>query len=105
MSAPKPIPIYRYRRFSLSFREVEDLLAERRIQVSYESIRQWCSKFGPEYAAKLFLRKLLKGQRSEPRRLVMVGNRFRVGRHLLRAANHRMLRSRAFVEWNAVTCA
>ena len=32
-------------------------------------------------------------------------NLFRVGRHLLRAANHRMLRSRAFLVWNAVTCA
>ena len=33
----------------------------------------------------------------------MVGNLFRVGRHLLRAANHRLMRSRAFVEWGAVT--
>jgi putative transposase len=33
----------------------------------------------------------------------MVENLFRVGRHLLRAANQRLLRSRAFVEWNAVT--
>ena len=31
-------------------------------------------------------------------------NLFRVGRHLLRAANYRMLRARAFVVWNAVTC-
>jgi len=35
----------------------------------------------------------------------MIGNLFRVGRHLLRAANHRLLRSRAFVDWNTVTCA
>ncbi len=32
-------------------------------------------------------------------------NLFRVGRHLLRAANYRMLRAHAFVVWNAVTCA
>ncbi len=32
-------------------------------------------------------------------------NLFRVGRHLLRAANYRILRARAFVVWNAVTCA
>ena len=32
-------------------------------------------------------------------------NLFRVGRHLLRAANYRMLRARAFVAWNVVTCA
>ncbi len=35
----------------------------------------------------------------------VVQNLFRVGRHLLRAAHHRALRTRAFVEWNVVTCA
>ena len=40
-------------RFCLSLRDVEDLLAERGIAVSYESIRQWCNQFGPEYARKL----------------------------------------------------
>ena len=34
----------------------------------------------------------------------VVQNLFRVGRHLLRAAHHRLLRTRAFVEWDAVTC-
>ncbi len=34
-----------------------------------------------------------------------VQNLFRVGRHLLRATHHRLLRTRAFVEWEAVTCA
>ena len=33
-------------RFSLSFRDVEDLLAERGITVTYETIRQWCLTFG-----------------------------------------------------------
>ena len=41
------------RRFSLSFRDVEDLLAERGIIASYETIRLWCQKFGPDYARKL----------------------------------------------------
>ncbi len=189
------------------------------IIVSYETIRQWCQEFGPEYARRLkrrqgrlgdtwhldelfvtiqgqrrylwravdrdgdvidilvqprrdrhaaerFFRKLLKGPGREPRRLVtdklrsyavarrtimpsvahdtsqyannraevshqptrqrergmrrfkstaqpqrflsvhgITQNLFRVGRHLLRAANYRMLRARAFVVWNAVTCA
>ena len=211
--------IWLYHRFCLSFRDVEDLLAERGIIVSYESIRQWCRKFGPAYAralkrrqgrmgdtwhldelfvtiqgqrqylwravdqdgdvidillqprrdrraAERFFRKLLKGQGREPRRLVtdklrsysaahrtvmpsvvhdtgryannraevshqptrqrerqmrgfkssaqaqrflavhgITQNLFRVGRHLLRAANQRMLRARAFLVWNAVTCA
>ena len=39
--------VWVYHRFCLSFRDVEDLLAERGIIVSYEAIRQWCSKFGP----------------------------------------------------------
>ncbi len=203
--------VWMYHRFSLSLRDVEDLLAQRGIVVSYETIRQWCEKFGQDYAAKLkrrqgrlgdtwhldevfvtirgqrqylwravdqdgdlidilvqprrncraaekFFRKLLKGQGCEPRRLVtdklrsysaarrivmpsvihdtsqyannrvevshqptrrrerqmqrfksaghgLVGNLFRVGRHLLRAAHHRLFRERAFQVWNAVTSA
>jgi putative transposase len=39
-----------YHRFCLRFGGVEDLLAECGIVVSYETIRQWCRKFGPPYA-------------------------------------------------------
>jgi putative transposase len=211
--------VWLYHRFGLSFREVEELLAKRGIVVSYESIRQWCCKFGPEYArnlrrrkgrlgdvwhldevfvniqgqrhylwravdqdgdvidilvqrrrngraAKRFFRKLLKGQGREPWRLVtdklrsyaaahrdvlpsvphdttqyannraqvshqptrqggrlmrgfksagqaqrflsvhgVIQNLFRLGRHLLRAAHYRLLRSRCFKEWSAATAA
>ncbi len=45
--------VWLYHRFCLSLRDVEDLLAERGIEVSYESIRHWCARFGPEYAHKL----------------------------------------------------
>src|SRR5262245_46888694 len=45
--------VWAYHRFCLSFRDVEDLLAERGIIVSYESIRQWCQKFGADYARRL----------------------------------------------------
>ena len=45
--------VWLYHRFSLSHRDIEDLLAERRISVSYESIRLWCNKFGPKYAKRL----------------------------------------------------
>lgn len=209
--------VWLYYRFSLSFRDVLDLLAQRGIVVSYETIRQWCEKFGPDYAAKLkrrrgrlgdtwlldevfvtirgkrqylwravdqdgdlidllvqprrnrraaekFFRKLLKGEGCEPRQIVtdklrsysaahrivmpsvihdtkqyannraevshqptrqrerqmrgfksaggtqrflavhgLVGNLFRVGRHLLRAVHHRLFRKRAFEVWNTVT--
>jgi hypothetical protein len=39
--------IWLYYRFTLGFRDVEDLLAERGIIVSYETIRRWANHFGP----------------------------------------------------------
>jgi putative transposase len=45
--------VWLYHRFCLSFREVEELLAERGVTVTYETVRQWCQKFGPAYARKL----------------------------------------------------
>ena len=45
--------IWLYLRFSLSLRDVEDLLAERGIGLSYESIRRWVNHFGPLIAADL----------------------------------------------------
>jgi len=45
--------VWLYHRFCLSFREMEELLAERDITVTYETVRQWCRKFGPAYARKL----------------------------------------------------
>ena len=45
--------IWLYLRFSLSFRDVEDLLAERGVTVSYETIRRWVNHFGPLIAADL----------------------------------------------------
>jgi putative transposase len=210
--------VWLYFRFCLSFRDVEDLLAERGVTVSYETIRQWSRKFGSEYARRLkhrqgrlgdtwhldelfvtiqgqrqylwravdqdgdvidilvqprrdrcaaerFFRKLLKGQGTEPLRLVtdklrsygaahrtiipsvihdtrryannraevshqptrqrerqmrrfksarqaqrflsvhgLVGNLFRVGRHLLSSTHHRELRERSFLIWRQETC-
>jgi putative transposase len=211
--------VWLYHRFCMSFRDTEDLLAQRGVTVSYEAIRQWCRTFGPEYArrlrrrrghvgdtwyldelfvhiqgrqqylwravdqdgdvidilvqsrrdrcaAKRFFRKLLKGQGRVPRRLItdklrsysvahrtvmpsvvhsteqyennrvevshqptrhrerqmrrfksarhaqrflsvhgLVQNLFRVGRHLLRAVHHRLLRTHSFLVWDEVTCA
>jgi putative transposase len=66
--APSELPSYRgyrypaeiisyavwlYDRFSLSLRDVEELLAERGVTVTYETIRAWCAKFAPIYAAGL----------------------------------------------------
>jgi putative transposase len=211
--------VWLYHRFTLSFRDVEDLLAERGIIVSYEAIRYWCLKFGPTYARNLrrkqgrlgdiwhvdelfitiqgkhlylwravdqdgdvidilvtqrrdrraatrFFRNMLNHQRQAPWQLITdqlrsyaaahreifpsvehrtgqyennraeashqptrqkerqmrrfksivqaqrflsvhgpIQNLFRVGRHHLKAAHHRLLRARAFSEWRALTCA
>lgn len=45
--------VWLYYRFCLSYRDVEDLLSERGIGVSYETIRRWCIRFGPVYANRL----------------------------------------------------
>src|SRR5271165_6003932 len=45
--------IWLYLRFRLSFRDVEDLLAERGIAISYETVRRWVNHFGPIIAAEL----------------------------------------------------
>ena len=209
--------VWLYYKFGLSLRNVEDLLAERGIVVSYETIRRWCARFGLEYvrrlrrrqgrlgdtwfldevfvtingerqylwravdqdgdvidilvqsrrnrrAAERFFLKLLKGQGKVPFRLVtdklksygaalrtimpsvnhdtnqyannraevshqptrqrepqtrkfksprqaqlflsvhgVVLNLFRLGRHRLKAAHHRMLRARSFATWDAIT--
>ena len=211
--------VWLYDRFGLSFRDVEDLLAERGITVTYEAIRQWCRTFGLDYARRLrcrrgrlgdtwyldevfvkiqgrlqylwragdedgdvidilvqsrcnrraairFFRKLLKGQGCGPRRLItdklrsdpaacrtvmpavvhctdkyannraevshqptrqrerqmrrfksaahaqlflsvhgLVQNLSRLGRHLLKATHHRLLRARSFRVWDEVTSA
>ena len=45
--------VWLYYKFNLSHRDVEDLLAERAITVTYEAVRLWCNKFGPKYAQRL----------------------------------------------------
>ncbi len=53
--------IWLYYRFSLSYRDVEELLAERGIMVTYETVRQWCLKFGQQYANQLRRRRAQPG--------------------------------------------
>ena len=45
--------VWLYHRFNLSHRDIEDMLSERGITVSYEAIRLWCIKFSPKYARRL----------------------------------------------------
>ena len=51
--------VWLYVRFTLSYRDVEELLAERGLDVSYETVRSWVLKFGPIIARRL--------RRSRPR--------------------------------------
>ena len=45
--------VWIYLRFTLSYRDVEELLAERGLDISYETVRRWVVKFGPVYARNL----------------------------------------------------
>jgi hypothetical protein len=45
--------VWLYLRFTLSYRDVEELLAERGLDVSYETVRSWVLKFGPIIARRL----------------------------------------------------
>src|SRR6266853_211120 len=45
--------IWLYLRFTLSYRDVDDLLAERGLEVSCETVRRWVLKFGPTVARRL----------------------------------------------------
>ena len=45
--------IWLYLRFTLSYRDVEELLAERGLDLSYETVRRWVLKFGPAIARQL----------------------------------------------------
>ena len=45
--------VWLYFRFCLSFRDIQEMMLERGVEVSYEAIRLWCLKFGAEYAKRL----------------------------------------------------
>ncbi len=55
--------VWLYHRFSLSFRDVEELLYERGVLVTYETVRQWCQKFGQTYANQLRRRRPRPGDK------------------------------------------
>jgi putative transposase len=55
--------VWLYFRFCLSFRDVEELLVERGVTVTYEAIRKWCRKFGQTYANQLRRRRPRPGDK------------------------------------------
>jgi putative transposase len=55
--------VWLYRRFPLSLREVEEMMLQRGIVVSHETVRQWCAKFGQNYANGLHCQRPRPGDR------------------------------------------
>jgi transposase-like protein len=75
--------VWLYLRFTLSYRDVEELLAERGIDVSYETVRRWVLKFGPLIARRL------RQRRPQPSR------RWHLDEMVVRIASRRMYLWRA----------
>jgi transposase-like protein len=59
--------VWLYYRFNLSYREVQEFLLERGIEVSHEAIRKWCGKFGQDYANRLRRRRPQPGDKAKVR--------------------------------------
>lgn len=55
--------VWHYFRFGVSFRDVEEMMASRGVQVSYETVRRWCEKFGKKYADGLRRRRARIGDK------------------------------------------
>jgi DDE superfamily endonuclease len=78
--------VWLYLRFTLSYRDVEELLAERGLDVSYETVRSWVLKFGPMMARWLRQRRPRPGDRRHLDEMVVriAGKRM----YLWRAVDH-----------------
>jgi putative transposase len=57
---PRRVAVYR---FALSLRDVQELMVERGVVVSHETLRQWCAKFGQSYANQLRRRRSRPGDK------------------------------------------
>ncbi|HZE18465.1 MAG TPA: DDE-type integrase/transposase/recombinase, partial [Mycobacterium sp.] len=55
--------VWLYHRFALSLRDVEELMLARGVVLTYETIRSWCAKFGPDYANQLRRRRPCPGDK------------------------------------------
>ena len=54
--------VWLYRRFPLNLRNVEEMLAERCVRVSYETVRRWAAKFDGQYGEELRTREVRRGR-------------------------------------------
>jgi len=67
--------VWLYFRYSLSFRDVEELMAARGVILSYETVRRWTKKFGQQYANEL------KRRRPQPGDKWHMNEALRAGKH------------------------
>src|SRR5438477_420325 len=96
--------VWLYFRFSLSFRDVEELLAQRGIVVTYETVRQWCLTFGQTYANELRRRHPCCGDKWYLDEVVLtISGHFQPRRHRLSARDYHAILQSQFQEWNEVT--
>jgi putative transposase len=104
-----------YVRFPLSLRNVEDLLHERGIDISHESVRFWWNRFGPMFAAEI-RKKRVERMRSWPHWRwhldemfasvhASVHNNFNQERHLYSRQNFKLNRVAALAEWRQLGAA
>jgi hypothetical protein len=92
-----------YQRFTLSYRDVEELLAERGIEISYESIRRWDLKFGPLFARNL--RRLRPSPAAGGSWTKWWSRSRAIQRHLVSRRTLRTLRADAAQAWRQATAA
>src|SRR3712207_3017098 len=109
--------VWLYYRFSLSYRDIEEMMAQRGVRVSYETIRQWCLKFGQTIADELRRRRPRPGEKwhldevhksaEQAQRFLapfgLIGGHFRLGRHRLKAEHYRQEMGSRFRTWREVS--
>jgi len=84
-----------YVRFPLSLRNVEDLLAERGIDICHETVRHWWNRFGPMFAADVRRQRVTRMEGFHAN----VHNHFNLDRHLTDRQTYKTARSAALAEW------
>src|SRR5438132_10593163 len=91
--------VWLYFRFSLSFHDVEEILAQRGIVVTYETVRQWCLKFGQTYANELRRRRPRCGDKWHMDEMVPQSGQEAVGDVACKARVRKSRLTFAFTSW------
>ena len=95
-----------YVKYPLSLRNVEDLLAERGIDLCHETVRFWWNRFGPMFAAEIRRKRVNRMRAYTLQKFsavhASVHNHFNHERHLVSRDIYKARRSAALAEWQAV---